>query len=161
MRSPVEDKDQVATLIDDGLVFLIGIKHPRRWCLHHGMAFHKVKHGLIEGAHEMIFQVFIVHQRPLTTGVMVAPAVVEAREVDPFGMTKLIAHKVEPCLTAQGKREEANHLMQGDAAVDSHGRCVEAHGGVHLLVHQTEGNSLVAHQGLIVRFGVGHSLGLR
>ena len=48
--------------------------------------------------------------------------------------------------------------MQGHAAVDDEVFGGAVHVEVHLLVHQTEGDGLVADEGLVVRFGVGHGL---
>ena len=46
-------------------------------------------------------------------------------------------------------REEADHLVQLDASVDDGGHGDQgAHVGVHLLVHEPEGQRLVSHQRL-------------
>ena len=76
-------------------------------------------------------------------------------------MAKLVAHEVEPRLAAQSEGEEANHLVQGNATVNCHRRRVDTHGIVHFAAYQSERNGLVAHQGLVVAFGIGHRLGLR
>ena len=71
------------------------------------------------------------------------PAVALAREVDPLGVPELVAHKVEVALAAEARRDEADELVQRDAAVDDWvARHLErAHVPVHLLVHQPAGKS--------------------
>ena len=98
MWAPIEDENQVATLVDDGLVRLVGQQKPSGQGLHHDMAFHQVEHGTVESAHEAVFQVLVVDERPLATGELVAPIVACTRKVNPFGMAELVAHEVEPSL---------------------------------------------------------------
>ena len=88
----------------------------------------------------------------------VAPAVALAREVDPFGMPELVAHEVEVGLPARRNGHQADHLVQRHAAVDHHALRRAVHVEIHILVHQSERQCLVAHQRLIVRLGVGHRL---
>ena len=88
----------------------------------------------------------------------VAPAVALAREVDPLGMPELVAHEVEVGLTARGDGHQADHLVQGHAAVDDDVLRSAVHVEIHLLVHQPEGDGLVADERLVVRLGVGYGL---
>lgn len=60
-----------------------------------------------------------------------------------------LTYEVEVAFTAQAVSEEADHLVQLQAAVDDrrHGN-QGAHVGVHLLVHQPEGQSFISNQRL-------------
>ncbi len=73
-------------------------------------------------------------------------------------MTELIAHEIEITAIDRGQRHEAYHLMQRHASL--YGIIVVAHHHmpIHLLVDQTEDDSLVAHESLVVAFTVADSL---
>ncbi len=86
---------------------------------------------------------------------MEGPVVAFAGEVEPFGVTELIAHEVEPAFAAERERDEANHFVEGDAAFDDGVVVALAHVPVHFLIHQAEGEGLVADECLVVTFGVG------
>lgn len=60
-----------------------------------------------------------------------------------------LTYEIEVAFSAQAVSEEADHLVQLQAAVDdcSHGN-QGAHVGVHLLVHQPEGQSFISNQRL-------------
>lgn len=67
---------------------------------------------------------------------------VDAGEVDPLGVPKLVAHEVKVRLAAQGEGDEANHLVKGNAAVDDWRLGAEAgqrHAVIHRLVHLRRG----------------------
>ena len=74
-------------------------------------------------------------------------------------MTEFVADKVQPAFAAQTLREQTNHLVERNAALNDR-RVVgqSGHVRVHLLVHQPERDRLVADQRLIVRFAVGDGL---
>ena len=58
-------------------------------------ALYGLYHCLVEVAEIMIAQLLVVNKVPLATCVFVAPSITFAREVDPFRMTKLVAHEVQ------------------------------------------------------------------
>ena len=99
-------------------------------------------------------QVGVVRQRPLPAGVVHRPAVALAREIDPFGVAELVAHEVEIAFAGQAEGDQADQLVQGDAAVDDQVVAGLVHVPVHVLVHQPEGERLVADQRLVVALGV-------
>ena len=75
------------------------------------------------------------------------------------GLSRETLHKltneIEVALPAQADGDQADHLVQGQAAVHHQGGAREdGHVGVHLLVHQPEGDGLVAHQRLVVALSV-------
>ena len=70
-------------------------------------------------------------------------------------MSELVAYEVQIAFAAQGVRDQANHLVQGDAPLhDGIQRLQDGHVRVHGLVHQPKGDGLVTHQSLIMRFRV-------
>ena len=84
-----------------------------------------------------------------------------SREVDPFRVSELVAHEIQPAFAAEADSKKAYHLMQGYASVNDIVRCIERHGGIHLFIHQSEGDSLITNEGLVVGFCVGDSLNIR
>ena len=52
-------------------------------------------HIMVEIIQPLILQKSVILQTPLTAAVMETPAVAFPRKIDPFGMTKFIAHEVQ------------------------------------------------------------------
>mmetsp|Transcript_53980 Transcript_53980/g.110172 ORF Transcript_53980/g.110172 Transcript_53980/m.110172 type:complete len:679 (+) Transcript_53980:411-2447(+) len=101
----------------------------------------------------------VIRKMPLPPGVVVAPVVTEAGEVDPLRVPELVTHEGEVALAAERHGHEADDLVHGDAAVhDRVRRRQQRHPVVHLLVHQPEGDGLVADKRLVVRLAVAHHL---
>lgn len=66
-----------------------------------------------------------------------------------------LTHKVEVPLAAESVRDEADYLVEGDAAVDDDRRPgFFRHHPVHLLVHEPEGNRFIADERLVMTLGV-------
>ena len=64
-------------------------------------------------------------------------------------------YKVEVAFAAEAVRDESDHLMESDAAVDDHVRFGQVgHVRVHVFVHQPEGQRLVPDQRLIVALSI-------
>ena len=141
----VEYKYQIITL---ECQYLVGIAVPD--FLHLGLlktlhALDNAEHGLIEVTQIMIAEVLVIYQIPLATRILMAPSIAFAREVYPFGMTKLIAHEVQVATIDGGCREQANHLVQGDASMYGVILVTFLEVPVHIGIYQTEDNGLVAH----------------
>ena len=62
------------------------------------------------------------------------PVVTFAREVDPFGVSEFVTHKVEVAVVGSGESDEACHFMEGDAAVDDEITGTGMHVEIHLFV---------------------------
>ena len=155
-RMPVENEKQIAVTECHRLVglvhqLIVGIAAP-----HHTVRLGHRQHGPVEKTELTVAQAVVVSQRPLAARITVAPAVPLARKVDPFGMTELVAHKIEIGLASQRKRHQPDHLVERHTAL--YGQIVPTalHRRVHRTPHQPEGNRLVAHQRLVVRLGIGH-----
>ena len=90
----------------------------------------------------------------MATGILVAPAVTLTGEVDPFGMTELIAHEVEIASVDSSEGHKADELMQRHAT--GHHTIVVAHHHmpIHLLVNKAEDDGLVAHKSLIMALAI-------
>ena len=71
-------------------------------------------------------------------------------------MAEFVAHEVEVRFSAAGQGEQADHLVQGNGAVDYRVVAVLVHVGVHIRPGQTEDHRLVAHQRLVVGLHIGH-----
>ena len=85
---------------------------------------------------------------------VITPTVTLARKIYPFGVTKLITHKVHISLSAVDDCKHTNHLVEGNSAVDDEVLAVFCHIKIHILVHQAESDCFVAHKCLVVTFGV-------
>lgn len=72
-------------------------------------------------------------------------------------MTELIAHKVQIAVASERQRDQADHLVQRDGAVDYQRMVGLVHASVHFLIGQPEDQRFIAHQRLVVRFRVAGS----
>mmetsp|Transcript_108129 Transcript_108129/g.271993 ORF Transcript_108129/g.271993 Transcript_108129/m.271993 type:complete len:307 (-) Transcript_108129:1111-2031(-) len=117
-------------------------------------------HELVKRLEELVTQEVVLRQVPAPTAMMVTPSILWTREVNPLGVAELVSHEVQVAFASEAQNQEADHLVQSEASVDAQGRLrtrEEAHAGVHLCVHQPERQGLVAHNGLVVGFCVGHN----
>mmetsp|Transcript_58518 Transcript_58518/g.127102 ORF Transcript_58518/g.127102 Transcript_58518/m.127102 type:complete len:437 (+) Transcript_58518:300-1610(+) len=154
--APLEGDDLVALVLDGDV--LVVLRFLRVEPLEAVLAR---LHQLVERVEELVAEVVGIREVPAAAAVLVAPAVRRGREVDPLWVSELVAHEVEVALAAEAEHQEADHLVQSQAAVDAHGvlRALDqAHARVHLRVHEPEGVRLVADDGLVVRLAVGHDL---
>ncbi|KAI3492991.1 hypothetical protein L1887_42366 [Cichorium endivia] len=118
-----------------------------------------IVHGGVECVQVLVPEQAVVNEVELATRVVERVAVALAREVEPLGVTELVADKVEVALAAERMCDETDHLVVRQAAVDDGGALGEVrHIGVHLLVHEPEGKRLVADERLVVRLGIGDRL---
>ena len=119
---------------------------------------YEVHHVVVPVVEELILQVLAVDEVPLAAGILVAPSVALAREVDPLGMPPLVAHEVE--ITAIDGRggDKPDELVQRHAAAHHAVVVANHHVPVHLLVDKAEDDGLVAHQRLVVTLGIGNGL---
>mmetsp|Transcript_19026 Transcript_19026/g.32057 ORF Transcript_19026/g.32057 Transcript_19026/m.32057 type:complete len:462 (+) Transcript_19026:287-1672(+) len=160
-RMKVEGKDQVAAFEDDDLVILILLADILMLGAHKLEAILTCLHQFIKGLKEFVAQQIILRQIPTTSAVMMTPAILRAREVDPLGVPKLVAHEVQIALAAQGQHDQTDHLVQRQAPIHTHGgegTGEATHARVHLGIHEPKGQGLVTNNGLIVRLGVGNHL---
>ena len=157
---PVEDEEQPPVREDHRLVLLVHELVPGVAVGEHLVFLDEADHRPVEVSEPRVAQQLVARERPQPPGVGVAPAVALAREVDPLGVSELVAHEVEVGLPARRDGHQADHLVQRHAAVDDEVFRRAVHVEVHLLVHQAEGDRFVAHERLVVRLGVGHGLHL-
>ena len=115
-------------------------------------------HVFIEIPQLSVTKGIVVFQRPLATGIMERPLVPLPRKIDPFGMTELVAHEREVAASAGGQGHQADHLVQGDAAIYRQVLGADVHRRVHFLVHQPENNGFIAHERLVVALGIADGL---
>ena len=95
---------------------------------------------------------------PLAACIFVAPAVALTGEVNPFGVAEFVAHEVQVTAVNRGGRDQTNHLMQGNAAVDHEVAVILGEVPVHISVNEAENDGLVAHERLVMAFGIGDGL---
>ena len=96
----------------------------------------------------------IVHQIPLTTRVLMTPTITLTREINPLGVTELISHKCEISTIDSRSCDETNHLMQRYTTVHHISGMTMLKMPIHICVHKTEDNRLIAHQSLIMTLGI-------
>ena len=113
-----------------------------------------LQHLPVEIAKPVVAQFLVIHQIPLTTGILIAPSIALAREVNPFGMTELITHEVQVATVDSTCRHQSDHLMQGNAATYHIVLVTLLEVPIHIGINQTEDNRLVAHQCLVVTLAV-------
>ena len=154
----VEHKHQVAAHVGQHLVVVLVPQLAYGRGLEVVHAREQVYHVVVPVVQVLVFQVLAVDQRPLAAGILVAPAVALAREVDPLGVAPLVAHEVEVGPVDERGCGHAYHLVQGHAAVDHAVVVAHHHVPVHLLVDEAEDDGLIAHQRLVVALGIAHGL---
>ena len=81
------------------------------------LALYRSYHFLVEVAKEMVVELLIVNEVPLASCILVAPSVALSWEIDPLGMSKLVAHEVEVASVYGRGRGKAYHLVQGYSSV--------------------------------------------
>ena len=91
----VEEEEQVAAFVGQYLVTIVVPDFAHLETLDGTLFLQSLEHGGIKVAQIVIAKLLVVHQIPLTTGILLAPSVTFAGEVNPFGMSELIAHEVE------------------------------------------------------------------
>ena len=149
----VDGEDEIPALELERLIGLIEVEDLSAWGLENvGGDFHE---GAIEGFELSVFELGVVGERPLATGVLVAPLVALAREVDPLGVAKFVPHEGEVSFPAGGEGEEAEDFVESDAAVDLGVVISLCHVVIHGGVHEPEGEGFVSDEGLVVALGVG------
>ena len=154
----VEGEEEALAAKDDGLFRRFQKTQVRHALGEHAVLFGQSHHILVKITQPLVFEIFVVPQAPLAAAVMEAPAVAFTGEVDPLRVAKLVAHEVEVGLAAATQGEQADHLVQGDGAVNDGVVAVLVHVGVHGGVCQAEDHGLVSHQRLVVAFHVGHRI---
>ena len=73
-------------------------------------------------------------------------------------MAELVAHEVQVAVPCGCGGNEAYHLVKGYSPVHQIVLRGLVHCEIHLLVHEAEDNGLVAHEGLVMAFGIGDGL---
>ena len=89
---------------------------------------------------------------------MIRPAITFAREVNPFGVTKFIAHEVEVPTIHRRSCRQANELVQSNSAVCGDGTTLMTHVPIHIRICQAEDERLVTDQSLVVALGIANGL---
>ena len=122
------------------------------------LALDNLEHRSIEIAQVVEVEVLVVHQIPLATSIFMTPSIALAWEVNPFGMTKLIAHEVEVTTIDSRGGEQANHLVQSYAAMHVVVFVALLEVPIHVSIDKAEDDGFIAHQCLVVTFGIRDSL---
>ena len=113
-----------------------------------------LEHLLVEIAKPMIAEFVVVDEVPLTAGILVTPAITLTGKVNPFGMTKLIAHEIEVATVDGSSSYQTYHLVERDATVNHLVLVALLEVPVHIGIDEAEDDSLVAHQCLVVTLTV-------
>mmetsp|Transcript_5065 Transcript_5065/g.9007 ORF Transcript_5065/g.9007 Transcript_5065/m.9007 type:complete len:309 (-) Transcript_5065:1351-2277(-) len=79
---------------------------------------------------------------------------VVSREIDPLGVTELVAHEVEVTFASKCRSDRSDHLVQGYATVHDVVVHVHFHSIVHFRIHEPESDGLVSNQGLVMGLGI-------
>lgn len=113
----VEDEYQSSSLKDNHLVILVlqrdvclGSSQPAKL----GFA---VVHEAVKLVQELVAQEMVLGKVELSSGVPEGVVVAFAGEVEPLGVTKLVAFEVEVAFTSQAVGEETDHLVESHTTV--------------------------------------------
>ena len=73
-------------------------------------------------------------------------------------MAELVAHEVQVATIDAGSSYQADHLVEGNAAVHHAVAVILAEVPVHVCINKAEDDSLVTHQSLVMAFCIGDGL---
>ena len=76
-------------------------------------------------------------------------------------MAEFVAHEIQVAVAGGSGRDQADEFVQGDTPFHHIVLRTLVHAEVHFLVHEAEDDGLVAHQRLVMAFGIGDGLFLR
>lgn len=146
----IENEEEIATAIGEDLIRIIVPYFLNGELADVSNRLEEMNHIMIEIAKIMVAEVVVVDEVPLATGILVTPVVAFAGEVNPFGMTKLVAHEVEIAAVNCGGCDESNHLVESDPTMDCSILIAFAEVPVHVCVDESENEGLVTHKCLVV-----------
>jgi len=112
----IEDEDEVTLLVYYHFVTLIVQGHILVRLDHGAKENLNSIHLLIKIVKLWISEIFIVHEIPLSSAVLITISVSFAREIDPLRVSKLVAHEVEIALTTERLRKETDHFVEGHSS---------------------------------------------
>ena len=119
------------------------------------MVFHHIYHVLVKCSQVLVFQFRIIYQRPLPAAIIITPVIAFPREVNPFGMTEFIPHKVHIGLSSQRNGTGESFYARPNPG-QHHIVVVSMHMEIHFLVHQAECQGFIAYKCLVMRFSIGN-----
>ena len=126
--------------------------------LHQQVFLEQMYHSFVEAVEVREEIVGVIDETPLASCVLITPSVALTREIDPLGMSELIAHEVEVSAIDGRSRDETDHLMQRYTAVGHIGRMAMFEMPVHVGVHEPEDDGLVPDERLVMALGIGDGL---
>lgn len=97
----VVDVDQIALLVDNQLLFLVGHDHVLMTLDRRFEQNLRCVHLFVEVVELTVSQILIIHQVPLTAAVLIAVVISFTWEVNPFRMSKFVAHEAEEALASK------------------------------------------------------------
>mmetsp|Transcript_2709 Transcript_2709/g.7403 ORF Transcript_2709/g.7403 Transcript_2709/m.7403 type:complete len:338 (-) Transcript_2709:925-1938(-) len=157
----IEHKEQAVALFkhNDLVAVVLNRDVLMRSVITEWMLLCKLVHVLLPFKQILEPQLLVVGEIPTTPGMVIAPPVACAGKIDPFRMTKFVAHESEVTLTSEAVREHADHLVQRDASLNAIcGPGLVAHARVNFSVHQPHCDGLVSDHRLVVRLEIRNSL---
>ena len=155
----VKDKQQISSFKYYQLIFIVNECYILMLTVQPVECIFELIKGCIKFLQVLIFKIRVVAEVPLSAAVVEAEGVALPREVDPLGVSELVAHEVQVRISAQTDRQQPDHLVQRDAPVDDVVLGTEvAHVEVDFLAEEPHRDGLVAHDGLVVRLAVRHAL---
>ena len=82
-------------------------------------------HGSIELVEKLVIEVGVVHQVPLSPGVVITLSVTNSGEVQPLRVAELVADEVKITFPRQGVDQQPDGLVEGEAPGDGGGGRIE------------------------------------
>lgn len=91
----IKDKQIVSSGVSQCLVIIMQIQELAPFFIHYLALFVEGDHRVIKGFQLMIFEIWIVRQTPLSAAVVKTVSIPFSGEIDPFWMTKFVAHEIQ------------------------------------------------------------------
>lgn len=110
---PVEHEEKIGPFKDDNFIFVVFGPDKLVAGAQNTVVLVEFEQGPIELKQESIPQITVLSQIPSPSTVMIRPVVALSREIHPFRVPELVAHKSEIALASQPHRDESKHLVQG------------------------------------------------
>ena len=112
----VENEYQVSLLVHNDLISFILLRYVLMRLYHGTEGDLYLVHLFVKSIKVTISQVFIVHEIPLTTAILITISVSFSWEINPLWMTELVTHEVKVGLTTEWLWNQSNHLMKSHSS---------------------------------------------
>ena len=154
----VENEYQVSLLVHNDLISFILLRYVLMRLDHGTEGDLYLVHLFVKSIKVTISQVFVVHEIPLTTAILITISVSFTWEINPLWMTELVTHEVKVSLTTEWLWNQSNHLMKSHSS--SNLVCTIWalwHMRINLCIKELHRNGFITDNSLIMTLGISNN----